>query len=92
MSALAHRRFLKMHGAGNDFVVLDLRGTAITVEPEEARAIAAEGHVGLVETFADRLAAACLQDERVRRATVRIDKPGALGGHASPGCEVVLSR
>ena len=26
MSALAHRRFLKMHGAGNAIVVLDLRG------------------------------------------------------------------
>ena len=59
---------------------------------QAARAIVAEGHVGLVETFADRLAAACLQDERVLRATVRIDKPGALGGHSSPGCEVVLSR
>lgn len=59
---------------------------------QAARAIAAEGHVGLVETFADRLAAACLEDERVLRVAVRIDKPGALGGHASPGCEVVLSR
>ncbi len=40
MSALAHRRFLKMHGAGNAIVVLDLRGSAATVQPEEARAIA----------------------------------------------------
>lgn len=59
---------------------------------QAARAIAADGHVGLVETFADRLASACLEDKRVQRVTVRIDKPGALGGHASPGCEVVLSR
>ncbi|MDP4023919.1 diaminopimelate epimerase [Methylobacterium sp. NEAU 140] len=42
MSALAHRRFLKMHGAGNAIVVLDLRGTALRVAPEEARAIAAD--------------------------------------------------
>ncbi|TXM90266.1 diaminopimelate epimerase, partial [Methylobacterium sp. WL103] len=42
MSALAHRRFLKMHGAGNAIVVLDLRGTDIRVAPEEARAIAAD--------------------------------------------------
>ena len=42
MSALAHRRFLKMHGAGNAIVVLDLRGTAIRVSPEEARAIASD--------------------------------------------------
>ncbi|SFM20257.1 diaminopimelate epimerase [Methylobacterium pseudosasicola] len=40
MSALAHRRFLKMHGAGNAIVVLDLRGSAAKVRPEEARAIA----------------------------------------------------
>ncbi len=42
MSALAHRRFLKMHGAGNAIVVLDLRGTALRVSAEEARAIAAD--------------------------------------------------
>ncbi|MCJ2097175.1 diaminopimelate epimerase [Methylobacterium sp. J-072] len=40
MSALAHRRFLKMHGAGNAIVVLDLRGSTAKVRPEEARAIA----------------------------------------------------
>ena len=42
MSALAHRRFLKMHGAGNAIVVLDLRGTALRVSAAEARAIAAD--------------------------------------------------
>ena len=41
MSALANRRFLKMNGLGNEIVVLDLRGTAMRVRPEEARAIAA---------------------------------------------------
>jgi dihydroneopterin aldolase len=59
---------------------------------EAARAIVAEGHVGLVETFAERLALAMLEDARVRRCTVRIEKPGALGGDAVPGCELVLSR
>lgn len=57
-----------------------------------AREIVAEGHVGLVETFAQRLATACLDDPRVRRCRVRIEKPGALEGAAAPGCEVVLSR
>lgn len=38
-SPLAHRRFLKMNGIGNEIVVLDLRGTDIRVRPEEARAI-----------------------------------------------------
>ena len=42
MSALAHRRFLKMHGAGNAIVVLDLRSSAVRVSAEEARAIAAD--------------------------------------------------
>jgi dihydroneopterin aldolase len=57
-----------------------------------ARAIAAEGHVGLVETFADRLARACLEDRQVRRAMVRIEKPGALPDVVAPGCEIVLGR
>ena len=59
---------------------------------EAARAIVANGHVGLVETFAERLALAMLEDARVRRCAVRIEKPGALGGDAVPGCELVLSR
>lgn len=59
---------------------------------EAARTIVAEGHVGLVETFAERLALACLDDPRVRRCTVRIEKPGALEAAAAAGCEVVLGR
>ncbi|WP_375409854.1 diaminopimelate epimerase [uncultured Methylobacterium sp.] len=42
MSPLSHRRFLKMHGAGNRIVVLDLRGSAHRVTAEEAVAVA--GH------------------------------------------------
>mgnify|MGYP001762402153 FL=1 len=57
-----------------------------------ARAVAEQGHVGLVETFAERLARACLADGRVRRATVRIEKPGALAAVIAPGCEIVLGR
>ncbi|MEH3144559.1 MAG: diaminopimelate epimerase [Methylobacterium frigidaeris] len=41
MSPLAHRRFLKMNGLGNEIVVLDLRGSSDRVRPQEARAIAA---------------------------------------------------
>ncbi len=59
---------------------------------QAARAIVAAGHVGLVETFAERLAMACLDDGRVRRCTVRIEKPGALEAAAAAGCEVVLGR
>ena len=59
---------------------------------EAARGIATEGHVGLVETFAERLAVAMLSDGRVGRCTVRIEKPGALEGATAPGCEVTLAR
>ena len=59
---------------------------------EAARAIVAAGHVGLVETFADRLALACLEDSRVRGARVRVEKPGALADTEAPGCEVVWRR
>ncbi len=41
MSPLAQRPFRKMNGAGNEIVVLDLRGTDLEVTPEEARAVAA---------------------------------------------------
>lgn len=40
MSALAGQPFLKMNGLGNEIVVLDLRGTRLTVSAAEARAIA----------------------------------------------------
>lgn len=42
MNALAHRRFLKMNGLGNQITVLDLRGTRLKVSEGDARAIAAE--------------------------------------------------
>ena len=60
---------------------------------EAARAIAAEGHIGLVETFAERLAHACLADPRVTRARVRVEKPLALAPHAeAAGVEITLVR
>lgn len=42
MSPLANRRFLKMHGAGNAIVVLDLRGDKHRVADTEVRAIAGD--------------------------------------------------
>jgi dihydroneopterin aldolase len=60
---------------------------------EAARAVAAEGHIELVETFADRLARACLADPRVTRARVRVEKPLALAPDAvGAGCEITLER
>ena len=58
-----------------------------------AHEVAAEGHIVLVEAFAERLARACLADERVTRARVRVDKPLALAPEASgAGVEVTLVR
>lgn len=73
-----------------------VEGIADTVNYETvaaaARAIAAGGHVGLVETFAERLALACLEDPRVQAVRVRVDKPEALPGAEAAGCEVAYAR
>lgn len=58
-----------------------------------ARAIAEEGHIELVEAFADRLARACMADPRVTRARVRVEKPLALAPDAvAAGAEITLER
>ncbi|MBW3558166.1 MAG: dihydroneopterin aldolase [Proteobacteria bacterium] len=57
-----------------------------------AAAVLADGHLQLVETFADRLARACLDDARVRRVRVRAEKPEALAQAAGAGFELVLER
>lgn len=59
---------------------------------QAARAIVADGHVGLVESFAERLALACLEDGRILRVVVRVEKPGALDGAKAAGCEVAYVR
>lgn len=41
VNPLAHRPFFKMNGIGNKIIVLDLRGTAIVVSPQDARDIGA---------------------------------------------------
>jgi len=60
---------------------------------EAAQAVAAQGHIALVETYAERLARACLGDPRVSRARVRVEKPLALAPHAvGAGVEITLAR
>jgi dihydroneopterin aldolase len=60
---------------------------------QAAQAVAAEGHIALVETYAERLAQACLADPRVSRARVRVEKPLALAPHAvGAGVEITLVR
>lgn len=58
-----------------------------------AQDLAGQGHIGMVETFAHRLAEKCLEDVRVSRARVRIEKPLALAPHAvGAGVEIVVAR
>ena len=60
---------------------------------EHARAIAGAGHIGLVESFAHRLALACLAEPRVLSARVRVEKPLALAPHAAAaGVEITIVR
>ncbi len=60
---------------------------------QAAQDVAAEGHIALVETFAHRLAGRCLDDPRVVRARVRVEKPLALAPDAvGAGVEIILGR
>ncbi len=59
----------------------------------DAKALAAEGHIELVEVFAERLAQLCLADPRVTRARVRVEKPHALAPDAAAaGVEITAVR
>ena len=46
----------------------------------------------LVESLADRVAAICLEDDRVVRVRVTVDKPGALRFARSVAVEIVRER
>jgi dihydroneopterin aldolase len=54
--------------------------------------IVAAGHVGLAETLAERIAAACLRDKRVMAARVRIEKPDVIANARSVGVEIERLR
>ena len=58
-----------------------------------AATIAAGGHIGLVETFAQRLAEACVAEARVRQVRVRVEKLRALEpAAAAAGVEIIARR
>jgi dihydroneopterin aldolase len=54
--------------------------------------IVAQGHVHLVETLAERIAEACLSDERVMAARIRIEKPDVIPNARSVGVEIERIR
>lgn len=56
------------------------------------KALIAAGHVNLVETLAERIADACLDDARVESARVRVEKLHAVAEATGVGAEIVKSR
>lgn len=67
----------------------DLRNVVCYEEiVEGAKAIVEQGHVGLVETMAEAVAAMCLQDPRVRSARVRVEKLDIFDNAESVGVEI----
>jgi 7,8-dihydroneopterin aldolase/epimerase/oxygenase len=55
---------------------------------ERVRGALSEGHVELVEMLAERVAALCLEDPRVRSARVRVEKLEAVADAAAVGVEI----
>lgn len=58
----------------------------------DIKAIVAGGHLNLVETLAERIAASCLRDERVAVARIRIEKLAAIPEATSVGVEIERAR
>jgi dihydroneopterin aldolase len=56
------------------------------------RALVAAGHINLAETLAERIAAACFEDPRVKTTRVRVEKLHALPGAESAGVEIERER
>jgi dihydroneopterin aldolase len=52
------------------------------------RGLVASGHVRLLETLAERIAEACLEDARVRIVRIRIEKLDIFADMASVGIEI----
>jgi dihydroneopterin aldolase len=79
---------LDVEGVGSERLADTVNYEMVVTAAREA----AVGHTLLVEGFAERLAGACLQDERVRRVRVRAEKPDAFEEAAGAGFELVLER
>lgn len=76
------------HAAGDDL----RRVVSYEVVADTVRRIVGAGHVKLVETLAERLAAACLADPRVRLARVRVEKLDVFPDAAAAGVTVERAR
>jgi len=56
------------------------------------RGLIGKGHINLAETMAERIAAVCFEDARVKTARVRVEKLHALPGAESAGVEIERRR
>lgn len=59
---------------------------------EGIKRMLAEGHINLVETLAEKIAALCLADERVSSVRVRVEKLDVYAEAASVGIEIERRR
>ncbi len=72
-------------GIGRDHLA---RVVDYSVVAARVREIVGAGHVQLVETISERLAAACLPDARVHLVRVRVEKLDVLADGATAGVEI----
>ena len=56
------------------------------------RQLVARGHINLVETLAEHIAALCLEDSRVEDVTVRVEKTAVYDDAASVGVEITRTK
>lgn len=59
---------------------------------EGIKRMMAEGHINLVETLAEKIAALCMADERVASVRVRVEKLDVYAEAASVGIEIERRR
>ncbi len=71
----------------------DIRKT-VSYDPivSGTRQLAARGHINLVETLAEHIAALCLQDGRIQEVKVRIEKTTVYDFVDAVGVEIVRKR
>lgn len=55
---------------------------------KKVRGLVTAGHINLVETMAEKIAAMCLEDDRIRLARVRVEKLDVFEDAASVGVEI----
>ena len=76
-------------GEGSDDLA---RVVDYSVIVDGVRAIVAAGHVRLVETLAERIAAACLEDGRILSARIRVEKLDIYRDAGGVGVEIERLR